>query len=143
MGDLNTTTITGRLGRDPDLKVTQSGFAILSFSVAVGSKQKTAGGEYKDRVDWIDVKVLGKRAEGLGKFLAKGAFVAVEGRLQQETWEAKDGGKRSKLVLLADEVQLGPKGDGGSTRSHDRGTSSNEPDPGYEPPPDGGDDIPF
>lgn len=137
MSDINVIVLTGRLGREPELKYTQGGFAILSFSLACSRYVK----DKPEATDWIDCKCIGKRAEGLSKILTKGDKITVEGRLQQETWE-KEGQKRSKHVVIVNEVSLpgGKRGEGGGQRER-----ASEPDPdGYS---GGGatndDDIPF
>lgn len=111
MSSTNISVISGYVPKDAELTFSKAGFAFLNFSIPVKSQQKV-GERYEDRTDWIDVKVLGKSAERLAKILLKGVFVVVTGKLQQETWE-KDGQKRSKVVLLADNIALGPRQDGG------------------------------
>ena len=134
MSSANVVVVSGNLGRDAELKITQSGFQILSFSVAVRSKMKKDDA-WVDRTDWIDCKMLGKSAESLSRYLIKGTFLVCSGRLQQETWE-KDGQKRSKTIVLVESVSFGPKQGGGSPS---RKTGGMEPsnDNG------GGDDMPF
>lgn len=140
MSSTNTACIDGYLGADSKLTYSQSGFAFLNFSIPVKSQIKN-GEKWEDRTDWIDCKALGKRAEGLAKILKKGTFCVVSGRLQQEKWEDKDGGKRSKIVLLAENVSLGPKRDGGSGGGGSHSDSGG--DPGYESGGPNEDDIPF
>lgn len=141
MSSTNMAAVDGYLGRDSELKFSQGGFAFLSFSVAVKSQRKV-GEKWEDHTDWIDCKTIGKRAEGLAKILTKGTFCVVSGRLQQETWTDKDGGKRSKIVLFAENVSLGPKpANGGSSRggaNEDHGGDEYDPGPG-----DDMGDLPF
>ena len=105
----NVVVIDGRIGKDPELRQA-GGTSFLNFSLAVSDQRKVRD-EWQEQTHWIDVKVIGKRAEALGKFLAKGSFCVVSGKLQQETWE-KDGQKRSKIVVLAENISLGPKQSG-------------------------------
>ena len=103
---INSVSISGNLGRDPELRVTPTGTSVLSLSVAVNDRvrdQQT--GEWRDRANWVDVVVFGSRADGIAPFLAKGSKVAVSGRLRWSQWQDKQTGtNRSKLEVIADEV---------------------------------------
>lgn len=104
---INRVVISGNLTRDPELRAAQSGTAILSFSVAVNDRRRNAQtGDWEDVPNYVDCIVFGKRAEGLAKFLAKGAKVAIEGRLRWSQWQDRDTGKnRSKLEVVVDEIE--------------------------------------
>lgn len=104
---INRVAISGNLTRDPELRAAQSGTAILSFSVAVNDRRRNAQtGDWEDVPNYVDCIVFGKRAEGLAKFLAKGAKVAIEGRLRWSQWQDRDTGKnRSKLEVVVDEIE--------------------------------------
>ena len=109
--------IYGNLTKDVDMRYTPSGTAVAGISVAVNTRY-TSGGEQKEDVSYFDVKAFGKIAENCNKYLSKGSSVLVAGRLKQERWQDKDGGNRSKVVIVADTVQFlskpaGGKGDGG------------------------------
>ncbi len=109
MKDLNTWTGVGRLTRDAELKYTQGGFAITTFALASTESVKK-GEKWEDYTNYLDCKLLGRMGEGLGKYLTKGKQVAITARLHQDRWE-KDGQKRSKMVLVVDDIQLiGDKG---------------------------------
>jgi len=141
MSSTNMAVVDGYLGKDSELKFANSGMAFLNFSVAVKSQRKS-GEQWIDHTDWVDCKAIGKRAEGLAKILKKGAFCVVSGSLSQERWEDKDGGKRSKIVLFAENVSLGPKPAGGGERgrhSGDHGGSESDHGPGAAD----FDDLPF
>lgn len=103
---INSVSISGNLGRDPELRVTPTGTSVLSLSVAVNDRirdQQT--GEWRDRANWVDVVVFGSRADGIAAFLAKGSKVAVSGRLRWSQWQDKQtGANRSKLEVVAGEV---------------------------------------
>lgn len=103
---INSVSISGNLGRDPELRVMPTGTSVLSLSVAVNDRirdQQT--GEWRDRANWVDVVVFGSRADGIAPFLAKGSKVAVSGRLRWSQWQDKQtGANRSKLEVVAGEV---------------------------------------
>jgi single-strand DNA-binding protein len=129
-------TIVGNLTRDPELN--ESG-RVLSLGIAVNQRRKGQSGEWEDEAHFFDVKVLGNRAQPLAGFLEKGRQVAVDARVVQERWTAKDGGNRSAVRFIADEVVvLGSRQDGGSRTSD---VPSDFPAPKAPAPSD--DDIPF
>ena len=104
---INRVNISGNLTRDPELRVTGSGTQILSFGVAVNDRRRNPqSGEWEDYPNYVDCVVFGARAEPLSRFLSKGAKVALEGKLRYSSWESKDGGRRSKLEVVVDEVEF-------------------------------------
>jgi single-strand DNA-binding protein len=107
MTDLNHVIEIGRLTRDiseRDFGYTTGGTARLNLSIAVNRSEKR-GGEWADKVSFFDVTVWGKTAENIRPYLHKGKQIAVDGYLDQQRWE-KDGIKYSKVVIIADSVQL-------------------------------------
>ena len=108
--------ISGNLTRDAELRSTQSGMAILGFGVAVNDRRKNPQtGDWEDYPNFVDCTLFGKRAEALERYLSKGSKVAIEGKLRWSQWES-DGGKRSKLEVVVDEIELMSSrndGDGG------------------------------
>lgn len=118
---INSVNISGNLGRDPELRATKTGMQVLSFSVCVNARVKR-NGEWTDKANWVDVTLYGNRAESLSRYLAKGTHVTVSGRLDQRTWEAKDGTKRSKLEVICDEIDFtGGKREQGQEPAEDAG----------------------
>lgn len=110
--DINKVVIIGRLTRDAEQSYTQSGYAILKFSIAV-NRRKKQGDQWTDEGHFFDVTVWGKQGESIATYMTKGKQVAIEGQLRQDRWEAQDGSKRSKVVIEANSVQLlGGKSDG-------------------------------
>lgn len=130
MPSLNKVFIMGNITRDPALRYTPRGSAICEFGVAVNRRYTTENGEQKDEVCFIDVDVWAKQAENCGKYLQKGSPVFIEGRLRTDSWEDKEGKKRSRLKVTAERVQFlsGPGGRGGAP------TEDNE-DPAGQPAP--------
>jgi len=117
MGDLAVATVVGRLTRDAELKYTNSGQAICSFSVATNSRVKK-GDQWGDEPNYWDVDLWGKKAESLNQYLTKGKLVAVHGDIRQDKWE-KDGQQRMKVRINANDVQLigGGQGSGEGRQS--------------------------
>ena len=116
-GDINRVTLVGRLTRDPELKHLPSGSAVLEIGLAVNGRKQDAGGQWVDKPNFFDVKVFGNQAEMLSQYLAKGRRIGVDGRLDWSSWEAQDGGKRSKVEVVAQSVQfLDSRSDGDGRR---------------------------
>ena len=128
---INRVNISGNLTRDPELRQTQGGSAVLTFGVAVNDRRRNPQtGEWEDYPNFIDCVVFGNRAEPLSRFLSKGQKVAIEGKLRWSQWE-RDGQKRSKLEVIVDEVEfLSPRqgGQGG------QGGQSPYQQPAYQQP---------
>jgi single-strand DNA-binding protein len=104
MADINHVTLIGRLTRDAELKYTSGGMAIASFAIAVNRRRKN-GDQWEEEASFFDIKLFGKSAEGLKQYLVKGKQVAIGGELRQDRWE-QDGQPRSKVVVIANNVQL-------------------------------------
>lgn len=102
---LNKIFIMGRLTRDPELRRTQNGTAVTSFSLAVDRDFKNADGT-KD-TDFIDVVAWRATAEFVAKYFTKGRMAVVEGRLQMRDWTDKEGNKRRNAEVLADNIYFG------------------------------------
>ncbi|MEK7448461.1 MAG: single-stranded DNA-binding protein [Planctomycetota bacterium] len=106
MATLNKVFLMGNLTRDPELRYTPDGTPVCSFGLAVNRFYTTAGGEKKQDAIFVDITVWRKQAENCAEYLKKGRPVMVEGRLEMDTWEGKDGQKRSKLRVVAVNVQF-------------------------------------
>ncbi len=134
---LNKIFIMGRLTRDPELRRTQSGTPVTSFSLAVDRDFKSQSGERE--TDFIDVVAWRSTAEFVSKYFTKGRMAVVEGRLQIRPWTDKDGNNRRSAEVVADNVYFGDsRRDGdGSGSSGDRGGYS-APAGGYAAPVGGG-----
>jgi single-strand DNA-binding protein len=110
MTDLNVVTVVGRLVRDcgqQDFSYLQSGTAVAKISIAVNRSKKQADGSWVDEASFFDVAIFGKTAENLHPYLQKGKQVVIKGFLKQDRWRDKQTGEnRSKISIIADEVQL-------------------------------------
>ncbi len=112
MASFNKVFLMGNLTRDPELRYTASGAGVASFGLAVNRKYKQ-GDDWKEEVCFIDITVWGKQGENCTEYLNKGSAVFLEGRLQFRTWETDDGQKRSKLDVVANNVQFLPNSGSG------------------------------
>lgn len=107
---MNKAIIIGRLTKNPEIKITSSGTSVCSFTVAVDRQFKNQNGEKE--TDFIPVVVWRGLADTCGKYLDKGKMVAISGRIQTRSYDAKDGSKRYITEIVADEVEfLTPKSD--------------------------------
>lgn len=101
--DINHVVVVGRLTKDPELTYTQSGKAICRFSVAVNRSSSSSD---SDNANFFNVVAWNKTAELCNEYLKKGRQVGIDGRLQQRKWEAQDGGRRSIVEIVANNVQF-------------------------------------
>ena len=102
---LNKIVLMGRLTRDPELRRTQSGTAVASFTLAVDRDYKPQDGERE--TDFIDIVAWRGTAEFVSKYFTKGRMAVVEGRLQVRDWKDKDGAKRRSTEVITDNVYFG------------------------------------
>ncbi len=101
--DINRVVLVGRLANDVELKYTPGGTAVAKFRLAVGGKPRQDG---TDSVSFLNIVVWGKPAENCGNYLSKGKQVALDGRLEQRSWDAQDGTKRSTVEVIAERVEF-------------------------------------
>ena len=98
---MNVVCLIGRLGKDPELRVTQSGTSVARFSIAVDRRDENK------TTDWFEITCFGKVAESTGQYMKKGCMVGVTGRLQQDKWQDKQSGQnRSKVTVIAAQVDF-------------------------------------
>lgn len=148
MASLNKVILIGNLGRDPEIRYTQSGEPIANFSLATSESWNDKSGQKQERTEWHRVEVFGKTAQIVRDYLTKGRQVYLEGQIRYEEWTDKDGNKRNTTKIRVSGfgsrlVLLGSRGDGGGGRSGGG--------PASEPPAEGGgeefqasdDDVPF
>jgi single-strand DNA-binding protein len=103
---INKVLLSGRLTRDPELRYTPSGVAVMTFSLALNRRYKDQSGEWKDEVSFVNVVAWQRQAELASEYLKKGSAVFVEGRLQSRSWETSEGQKRSILEVRAERLQF-------------------------------------
>jgi single-strand DNA-binding protein len=138
MGTVNVVILMGNLTRDPELRRTQGGQTVSDLGLAVNERYKNQAGEEVKKTCFVDVTVWGKQAESCAKFLRKGSPALVEGKLQYDQWESPEGGKRSKLRVVAERVRFLSGATAGDGRD-DGGGADDEPAaapaPNPRPPP--------
>jgi len=106
MASLNKVFLMGNLTRDPELRYTPAGLAIASFGIAINRAWTAKTGEQKEDVCYVEINIFGRRAEVVGEYFSKGNPIFIEGRLQFNQWETKEGQKRSTLRVVADNFQF-------------------------------------
>ncbi len=150
---INKVILVGNLGADPETRYTASGAAITSIRIATSeSWRDKQTGEQQERTEWHSITFFGRLAEIAGEYLRKGSQVYVEGRLQTDKWQDKDGNDRYTTKVIANEMQmLGGRGEGGGGQASNdgfrsnRGGNRNQGQQGNAAPDEGfvDDDIPF
>jgi single-strand DNA-binding protein len=114
MANLNRVLLIGNLTRDPELRYTPSGSAVAEFGMAMNRFWKGQDGSRQEETTFVDVTSWGRQAELANQYLTKGRRVFVEGRLKLDQWTTPDGQKRSKLSVVAENIQfLDSRGEGG------------------------------
>jgi single-strand DNA-binding protein len=97
-------TVVGNLTAEPEIKTTKTGSSVLKVGVAVNRRWKNKQDEWEEEASFFDVNAWGELAENVAASLSKGSRVLISGRLEQQTWENKEGQKQSKVVLVADDI---------------------------------------
>ena len=147
MANLNKVMLIGNLTRDPELRYTPKGTAVADIGLAVNRVWSNDQGQRQEETTFIDVTLWGRQAELAQQYLTKGRGAYVEGRLQMDTWEDKETGKkRSKLKVIGENLQFLPDGKGGSAGGPPPQAQSSGPSSGASASPDEDyqdDDIPF
>ena len=144
MANYNKVILVGNLTRDPQMSYLPSQTPVVEFGIAVNRRWRGQDGQNREETCFIDCTAFGKQAETLNQYMSKGRPVLVEGRLQYDTWEGKDGTKRSKHRVVVERFQFLGQGGGPAARNEAAGASQAYSPPGppnqYE---EGGEDIPF
>ncbi len=146
---LNKVILIGHLGRDPEVRTTQSGQSVANFSVATSRRWTSRDGERREETEWHYVVCWGRQAEIAGQYLNKGRLVSVEGRLQTRSWDdQRSGEKRYRTEVVCDNFQMlgGRSGDAGGqgygARNEAQGADPAPHDQGFDAA-EQDDDIPF
>jgi single-strand DNA-binding protein len=135
MAGLNKVILIGNLGRDPEIRYTQQGLAVVNFPIAtteVWTDRNT--GERQEKTEWHRIVVFGKQAETCEKYLSKGRQVYLEGRLQTRSWEKEGQTQYTTEIVVSNVIFLGSRDGGGQSGSggsdYKRGGYQNQPDSG-------------
>jgi single-strand DNA-binding protein len=125
MANLNKVLLMGRLTRDPQQRFVSSGQSVCEIGLAI-NRVFTVNGEKREETTFVDCEAWGRDADNIAKFLKKGQPLFIEGRLKFDSWQTKEGEKRSKLRVVVDRFQFigAPSGQGGG-----RSTGSDDLDP--------------
>ena len=152
MAGINKVILVGHLGRDPELRYTQSGQPVANFTLATSESYSKRDGEREERTEWHRIVAWGRLAEICAEYLSKGRQIYIEGRIQTREWEDREGEKRRTTEIVAREMQmLGRRGETNTSYNDSQAPATDTPatdtpatsttaDPST-PPPD--DDIPF
>lgn len=123
MANFNKVILAGNLTRDPQVSMMPNNKPVCEFGMAINRKWRTDSGETREEVCFVDLIAYGRSAETIGQYMSKGRPLLVEGRLKYDQWEAKEGGKRSRLRVVVDSFQFlgsggGQGGGEGGNRSY-------------------------
>lgn len=134
---MNKVILAGRLGRDPEVRYTESGTAVANMSLATTETWKNKNGEQQEKTEWHRIVVFGNTAEFAKEYLRKGAMLAIDGKLRTRKWEDRNGTTKYTTEVLA--RQLTPL----SSRRAETKPGPEEPDVPFDEKEEGEEDIPF
>ena len=138
---VNKVILIGNLGKDPEVRFTETGSAVANFSIATSEQWNDRDGKRQERTEWHNIVVWGKQAETCGQYLAKGRQVYVEGSIRTRSYDDKTGTKRYVTEIVAQRIRfLG--GGGGRHGARDGQRHCRRNDRRWAMPP-ADDDIPF
>jgi len=165
MANYNKVLLMGNMTRDPQVRYTPSGAAVVDFGLAVNRRWRSTEGEDREEVCFVDITAFGRTGEVISEYKSKGDPIFIEGRLQMQSWQGQDGQKRTKHVVIVENFQfLNRRSDSGAPdapspqrrqaaqQSRPQPNAPDAPAPEPEPGPQdqggaddplGGDDIPF
>jgi single-strand DNA-binding protein len=113
--NLNKVFLIGRIATDIEMKSTPNGQSVSTFSLATSRKWKDKSGQTQEDSQFHRVVLWARLAEIASQFLSKGSLVMIEGRIQNRSWEDKNGIKRYTTEIIGETMQMGPKGQGSET----------------------------
>jgi single-strand DNA-binding protein len=157
---VNKVILLGNLGKDPEVKYTQSGMAVARFSLATTERAKDKEGNWQDKTEWHNLVAFGRTAEVAGEYLKKGRTVYIEGALRSSSWDDKETGQKkyktevivNDLVMVGGGQREGGEGGGGysggrggakSANNFDQRTPEHEEAPAHSGGEITDEDIPF
>jgi single-strand DNA-binding protein len=142
---INKAILIGNLGADPEIRYTQNGTQVATFSIATTERWKGQDGQMQESTEWHKIVAYRKLAEICGEYLNKGAKVYIEGKIQTRKWQDQSGNDRYTTEIIAREMKmLSPRGSAGTGSQMGAGgyqePQYSEPSPGYGGT---GEDVPF
>src|SRR5947209_2020886 len=128
---VNKVFLLGNVGKDPEIRATQGGMTIASFTLATADRQKDQQGNWADKTEWHNLVAFSRTAEIVRDYVKKGTQIFVEGKIQTRSWDDKESGqKRYRTEILVNELSLlggGPSRQGGESGGYSRSTGSSAP----------------
>lgn len=113
--NVNKAIICGRLTSDPEARTMPSGDPVSNFSIATNRAWTNKEGQKQEQVEFHNIVAFGKLAEICNQYLTKGKLIYLEGRLQTRSWEDQAGVKKYRTEIIAENMQMGPRGEGSNT----------------------------
>jgi single-strand DNA-binding protein len=131
---VNKVILIGNLGKDPEVKYTQSGMAVARFSLATTDRVKDKDGNWQDRTEWHNLVAFQRTAEIAAEYLKKGGKVYIEGRLHSDSWDDKETGQKKYKteIIVNDLVLLGGRDAGGEGGGYGGGRSGAGKSSGFD-----------
>jgi single-strand DNA-binding protein len=125
VASINKVILIGNLGKDPELRYTPGGAAVVNFPIATNERWKDKEGNPQERTEWHNIVLWGRLAEIANDYLRKGSPVYIEGRLQTRSWDDRDGNKRYTTEIVGIQMQLLGRAEGGGGPMGDKGDAGN------------------
>jgi len=113
VASVNKVILIGNLGKDPELRYTPGGSAVVNFPIATNERWKDKDGNPQERTEWHNIVLWGRLAEIANDYLKKGSPVYIEGRLQTRSWDDRDGNKRYTTEIVGTQMQMLGRAEGG------------------------------
>ncbi|MGA2417837.1 MAG: single-stranded DNA-binding protein [Candidatus Staskawiczbacteria bacterium] len=127
--NLNKAFVLGNVTRDPEVRSLPSGQQVTNFSIATNRFYTSSAGEKKQEAEFHNVVCFGKLADIASRYLNKGSLVLIEGRIKTRNWTNSQGAKQYKTEIIAETMQLGPRGSGSSGSPNYQKPSFQNPEP--------------
>ncbi len=144
---INKVILIGNLGADPEIRYTQNGTPMVSFTMATTERWKGQDGQMQEQTEWHRIVAWKRLAEICGEYLSKGSKVYIEGKLQTRKWKDQSGNDRYTTEIVAREMKmLSPRNSGGGSTGGGSGEFAGSGYGGgesFQEPPPMGEDVPF
>lgn len=123
---VNKVLLLGNVGKDPEIRASQGGMTIASFTLATADRQKDQTGQWTDKTEWHNLVAFGRTAEIVRDYVKKGSQIFVEGKIQTRSWDDKESGQKKYRteILVNDMSLLGGRGGGEGGGNYERSSSS-------------------